>query len=1680
MKSSSLVAKQRTLTENETETTFNTWQQSMMFHIVVDSKFSRYTDTTDLGTWKPTSVANRGFVNDVTTGENAVPQDIRMTAIQKAAILKVLLGSISTFAPVISNKYITEQATSLDDVFDRLRSHFGFRITGGRMLELAQFGLLPNESNETLWERMSAFIEDNLLKKAGGIKHLGAKVEDDELPTPTLWNVVVVLWLKAISPELPTVVKQRFSTQLRTNTIYSLRDDISDAIPSLLADVQDREYNVSFTKGYHQKKNVRKFHTKSASKFPAQKQKKCCLCESAGRPGFNTHFLSECSFLPSDDRKYMSNISKIRDIVADTESDDDSQDGSSSSVKSSGSVKSVPVTSRVKVVPSPIMGVYVNDNSADITLDSGSEIDLMTETEANRLRLPWIPSRQGASQADGDSPLQVVGEVEFKCVRGHHSFKFHGLVVKKLNCPILAGMPFLYMNDVFTRPSKGTIYLGDCCVIKTKSADVTGASRTCKATILKAPQKVCLLPGDELTVPVPDEFKEKSLAIEPRSLTFSDESSSKWLDCQTTSSNIDGEIILKNLSSDPVLLRKDEQFAQIRHIDVKDTSQQQNVLPVPPVPPVPPIKSDRPYSASIDVDPSNILTKSQREKFRKIHLEHDEVFSPQLGCYNGASGPFKHVITMGESLPPQRRGRNPMYNRSNLELLQAKCDELVQQGVLARPEDVNVSVEYVSPSFLIKKSSGGHRLVTAFNELAEHTRHQPTAMPNVDDVLRSIGQWKYVVKSDLRQAYYQILLDIASRKYVGIVTPFRGTLVYLRAVMGLPGSEASLECLLSRILGDLMMDGSVVKLADDLYTGGDSVEEVTHAWSKVLSLLEKNGLKLSPAKTVCCPTSTIVLGWLWEQGTLRASPHRINALLQCDPPKNVNRMRSFVGSYKSLSKVLRHHADYLDPFEKLCATNRPATEKVNWTDELHTDFIKAKKHLESAKMITLPRRGDALQIITDASAVGLASAMYSIRNGKPVLSGLFNAKRRPHQVGWLPCELEALAITASVKHFSPYIVQSTQRTKILTDSLPCVNAFKKLARGEFSSSPRVTTFLSTLSHYQVDLQHIPGKSNTFSDFASRNPVSCDGSCQICSFIEEVEDSVVNSVSVTDILSGGSSVPYASRGAWFTLQQDCESLRKVAKHLRHGTVPHRKAVGVGDIKRYLKHVKLSSSPADSLIVVDDDRPLQPTKQRIVVPRGIVDGLLTALHLKLSHPSKDQLKIVFNRAFYALDLEKSAATITDGCHMCASLKKIPSYFSTQSTAPPPAAIGVKYSADVIKKERQKILLVREYVSSFSDAVFVQKEDSGDLKEGLIRVLSRLRPSAGLPVTVKVDPATGFQALQKDQFMSSLGITLELGDAKNVEKNPVSERAISEFHEEVAKLQPGGGPITETILSLAVSRLNSKVRGSGFSSIEMWTKRGMDSGASVDVKDEDLIMQKQEERIKNHLSSAKYKSRGKTSANTPAVQCGDVVYLYQDREKGRCRDSYLVADIQDSNAFVQKFVGNQLRVKRYRVKLSDLIVVKQPAIQKDTAVLPETSESDSEPDTITITLRKTEEPALNEYHSDETSNQDTETDETAAEDDVEDVEEDPHVPELLKYPCSVCKQDVTDDDKGLLCDQCSQWCHIECGRVTERNYTKLKNSDEFVWSCPIHAEAGLRRSERIKEKIGRPPGYILMQSP
>ena len=147
-------------------------------------------------------------------------------------------------------------------------------------------------------------------------------------------------------------------------------------------------------------------------------------------------------------------------------------------------------------------------------------------------------------------------------------------------------------------------------------------------------------------------------------------------------------------------------------------------------------------------------------------------------------------------------------------------------------------------------------------------------------------------------------------------------------------------------LGDLLQEGVVAKLADDLYCGGNSPQELLDNWSRVLDALDLCNLRLSAKKTRVCPKTTTILGWVWTQGTLHASPHRIATLSSCVYPQTVLGLRSFIGAYKVLGRVIPQCSKVLAPLES-CIEGRKSQDVLHWSDNTREAFRVAQNTLST-------------------------------------------------------------------------------------------------------------------------------------------------------------------------------------------------------------------------------------------------------------------------------------------------------------------------------------------------------------------------------------------------------------------------------------------------------------------------------------------------------------------------------------------------------------------------------------------------------------------------------------------------------------------------------------------------------------------------------------------------------------
>ena len=113
--------------------------------------------------------------------------------------------------------------------------------------------------------------------------------------------------------------------------------------------------------------------------------------------------------------------------------------------------------------------------------------------------------------------------------------------------------------------------------------------------------------------------------------------------------------------------------------------------------------------------------------------------------------------------------------------------------------------------------------------------------------------------------------------------------------------------------------------------------------------------------------------------------------------------------------------------------------------------------IKTLEKIHTPTPEDTLHTVSDFSAqenaVGGKLIILRKTGDRTVKlnGGFFSARLNKFQSKWLPCEGESLACKLVLEHFKHYIRESNNKTIHFTDSLPCVQAFKRAQTRSFFS-----------------------------------------------------------------------------------------------------------------------------------------------------------------------------------------------------------------------------------------------------------------------------------------------------------------------------------------------------------------------------------------------------------------------------------------------------------------------------------------------------------------------------------------------------------------------------------------------------------------------------------------------------
>ena len=222
------------------------------------------------------------------------------------------------------------------------------------------------------------------------------------------------------------------------------------------------------------------------------------------------------------------------------------------------------------------------------------------------------------------------------------------------------------------------------------------------------------------------------------------------------------------------------------------------------------------------------VPKVIKEKLHAVHNHHKAVFDGDISeGYNGASGFFDVDFDFINDVPPSvHKGAVPDYHtKKDLEVLQAKIEELEQDNIVAKVSSLGMNLKFASPCMLAKKSSAKlmpvseyeklplaekvkmNRFVLCCNKLCNSICKKPATVTNIEETINIVSSFEYVITADLQDSFNQRWITEEKLPYFGFHSPLGDNYVLLRSPQGLINQSEELEMLVKVTLQEGVRPG---------------------------------------------------------------------------------------------------------------------------------------------------------------------------------------------------------------------------------------------------------------------------------------------------------------------------------------------------------------------------------------------------------------------------------------------------------------------------------------------------------------------------------------------------------------------------------------------------------------------------------------------------------------------------------------------------------------------------------------------------------------------------------------------------------------------------------------------------------------------------------------------------------
>ncbi|KAF1336548.1 reverse transcriptase, partial [Globisporangium splendens] len=667
---------------------------------------------------------------------------------------------------------------------------------------------------------------------------------------------------------------------------------------------------------------------------------------------------------------------------------------------------------------------------------------------------------------------------------------------------------------------------------------------------------------------------------------------------------------------------------------------------------------------------------------------------------------------------------------------------------------------HCSPTFCVKKATGGWRIVHAFNKLNDATIPAQTPVPRKDMILDGMVGSTVFSAIDLKDGFYQIRMREDDVPLTAVSTPSGMLWEWLVMPQGLKNAPATFNRMVTNVLRPLRTFAP--SYFDDIFVhskttnGKSDVDVHLDHLRQVFQVMRENKLYANLKKCMFFAPEIPVLGCFVGKSGVRVDPEKVKAIDDWPVPKNVKQLRQWLGLANYLHKYTRNYAALVQPITQLLKKD----VEWKWSKDHQTAFEEVKRSLREAPVLALPNHDKPFHVVCDASdyAIGCALMQHDDGGHERVVS-YQSRQLRPAERNYPVHDKELLAMKYSLVKFRVYLL-GEERFAIYTD-----HASLRTAAKTPHLSQRMARWFSFFAEYNFVVHYKPGKTNILADALSRRPdydpktksEDTDGACRLCEDVQAIAVRAATTVR-EEIVEGYKS------------DETCQDLLKYFKDPSDKALQGLPSRTRSRVHRFRVHNGLLYYAVE-----------QGDTARIVVPNdeGLRHRLLYEYHDSPSggHLGREKTFLSLSRDYYWPHMYKWVRKYVRTCEICQRVKPSGSTQAPLRSLAVPSDSWKSVSMDFIfglprdTHGRNGILV---FVDRFSKMVHLapvsDKISAEKTAKVFVDVVFRLH---GLPVEIVSDRDTRFTSKFWRALFGLLDTKLSMSTAAHPETDGQTER-------------------------------------------------------------------------------------------------------------------------------------------------------------------------------------------------------------------------------------------------------------------------------------------------------------------